>query len=277
MENGYLPSLQEIRDAHTWKRDYERFLPVSRFIFRPLGFLVTWFFLRLRFSSEAVSWLSGLFGLIAFLFLLSGNSTLIPYGILMLLLFNLLDCVDGSIARVMKTENPYGKFLDSLMSWIDIAFWAVIGIVAFQHKQLLFSSSFIKYGPLFWPIVGGLTSYFFVLVGYVEGIFDHSVRNEWEKMKRSLHNSLSKTEEISEKELSGQKKFRSALLTIIRKLNVNMRVRENHYFLLLGAYWVNMIDLFLLFFLFYYGLHTVMLIIIYSIRGKRLYNFQSKH
>jgi hypothetical protein len=37
-----LPTLNQIRKAHGWKRDYEKYLPISRFVFRPVGFLLTW-------------------------------------------------------------------------------------------------------------------------------------------------------------------------------------------------------------------------------------------
>ena len=136
-----LPTLQEIREAHSWKRSYERFLPVSRFIFRPVSFPVTWLAIRIGLTSEAVSWLSGVVGLAGCIFLMSRNETLLAAGIGLLLLFNLLDCVDGGIARTMKTENPYGRFLDSICGGIvDLIFWAVVGVMAFRNPEYLLDS-----------------------------------------------------------------------------------------------------------------------------------------
>ena len=109
MAKSTYPTLQEIRFTHAWKREYERYLPLSRYVFRPLGFLLTWLAIRIGLTSEAVSWLSGFVGLIAYLCLMSSQQQSLPIGISLLLFFNLLDCVDGSIARTMKTENPYGR------------------------------------------------------------------------------------------------------------------------------------------------------------------------
>ncbi len=108
MTNSTSPTLQEIRETHAWKREYERYLRLSRFVFRPVGFLLTWLAVRIGLTSEAVSWLSGFVGLIAYLCLISNQEHLLLVGIGLLCFFNLLDCVDGSIARTMKTENSYG-------------------------------------------------------------------------------------------------------------------------------------------------------------------------
>ncbi|ODS31307.1 MAG: CDP-alcohol phosphatidyltransferase [Candidatus Scalindua rubra] len=162
------PTLQDIQDAHAWKREYERYLLLSRFVFRPLGFLLTWFVIRLGLTSEAVSWLSGLVGLVGCLCLISSQGQLLPIGIGLLFFFNLLDCVDGSIARTMKTENSYGRFLDAIMGWIDMGFWALIGIMAYRHPRLLYLCDPMGYGPIFWLAVGGLTCYFYNLLGYIE-------------------------------------------------------------------------------------------------------------
>ncbi len=171
------PTLREIRETHAWKREYERYLPLSRFVFRPVGFLLTWIAIRIGLTSEAVSWLSGFIGLIAYLCLISSQEYLLLVGIGLLCFFNLLDCVDGSIARTMKTENPYGRFLDSIMYWIDMGFWALIGIVAYRYPGLLYCFDPLGYGPIFWLAVAGLTSYFFILIGFVESTFDQFVRH----------------------------------------------------------------------------------------------------
>ena len=109
MTSSIYPTLKEIRNAHSWKCEYEKYLPLSRFVFRPIGFLFAWLAIRTGLTSETVSWLSGLAGLIAYICLMSGQEGLLLTGIGFLYFFNLLDCVDGSIARTMKTENPYGN------------------------------------------------------------------------------------------------------------------------------------------------------------------------
>ena len=268
MTNSAYPTLQEIRDTHAWKRDYERYLPLSRFVFRPVGFLLTWFAIRIGLTSEIVSWLSGLIGVVAFLCMASSREQLLPIGLVLLCFFNLLDCVDGSIARAMKTENPYGRFLDSIMYWVDMGFWALIGIVAYRSPGLLYCFDPLGYGPIFWLAVGGLVSYFLILLGFVESTFDQYIRDEWKRASTKNNTDLKnkykgeRVEQVFHRE--------APPFSIGRVICHNLRVRETHYFLLVLACWGRAIDLLLGFFLFYYVMHTILLVIIYSVRGRQI-------
>ncbi len=265
MTSTTYPTLREIRDTHAWKREYERYLPLSRYVFRPLGFLLTWLAIRIGLSSETVSWLSGFVGLIGCLFLLSSRQQYLSIGIGLLIFFNFLDCVDGSIARTMKTENPYGKFLDSLMAWIDMGFWALIGVMAYHHPELLCWSNPLGNGVIVWLAIGGLACYFSILIGYIESIFDKIMRGFWDKIT-----DKSRSGTFIDNKTENGNTSPSLILSIIRSVNHNLRVRETHYFFLVLAYLGNAIDLLLGFFLFYYLLHTLFLIIVYSSRGKQI-------
>ncbi len=269
------PTLREIRDTHAWKREYERYLPLSRYVFRPLGFLLTWLTIRVGLTSETVSWLSGFVGLIGYLCLISDREQLLPVGIGLLLFFNLLDCVDGSIARTMKTENPYGQFLDSIMGWIDIGFWALIGIMVYRHPDLLYFSDPMSYGPIFWLAVGGLTCYFFSLLGYVEGTFDQYVRDKWDSIR--ARNNTSVRNKPKGEEVKQVYHRETPPFSVVRIIYHNLKVRETHYFLLVLAYWGKAVDLLLAFFMFYYVLNTILLLSIYCYRGRQLHNFLQKN
>ena len=277
MHNKTFPTLQEIRYTHAWKREYERYLPLSRFVFRPAGFLLTWLAIRIGLTSEAVSWWSGFVGLIGCLCLMSSQEYLLPIGIGLLILFNILDCVDGSIARTMNTQNPYGRFLDSLMGWIDMGFWALIGITSFRHSHLLLWPDPLGKGVIVWLAAGGLTCYFFNLLGHVEKTFDQYVRKEWENIKR---NSKTDPKGIPKDGKTAKPAHRNTpLLTamrIVSKINHNLRVRETHYFLLILAYLSKAIDLLLITFLFYYIMHVILLLVIYCKRGRQLCDFLKK-
>ncbi|MDO9575953.1 MAG: CDP-alcohol phosphatidyltransferase family protein [bacterium] len=231
---------------------------------------MTWISIRIGLTSEAVSWLSGFVGLIGFLCLLSAQKQLLPIGIGLLLFFNLLDCVDGSIARSMNTQNPYGRFLDSLMGWIDMGFWAVIGVMAYHNSHLLHWLNPLDRGVIVWLAIGGLTCFFSILVGFTERIFDELLREDWNKLFDKGKSDVSRNKVTTNTATS-------VIISIIRRINHNLRVRETHYFLLILAYWGKVIDLLLVFFLFYYVLHTILLIIIYSARGKQIRNFQDTH
>ncbi|MGD1152442.1 MAG: CDP-alcohol phosphatidyltransferase family protein [Syntrophales bacterium] len=261
-----LPTLQEIREAHSWKRNYERFLPVSRFIFRPLGFLATWLALRLGITSEAVSWLSSVVGLTGCIFLISVKGKFLVAGIGVLLLFNLLDCVDGSIARTMKTENPYGRFLDSICgSIIDLIFWAVVGVMAFRNPEYLLIQKIVPVPVFTWLIIGSLTCFLFIWLGYLEQTFDSLLRPAWE--------TLGVSENTSPPHLNIQQDTPDTaygIANVVHIINHNLRVRETHYMILLIAFIGRSIDLFLVIFFVYYLLSNILLTVIYSLRGAKV-------
>jgi phosphatidylglycerophosphate synthase len=262
------PTLNQIREAHSWKRDYEKYLPISRFFFRPLGFLLTWVAIRAGFTTEAVSLLSGIVGLAACLFLLSGTAELLPFGLALLLLFNLLDCVDGSIARTMKIENPYGRFLDSICGGIvDLAFWAVIAVMAFRHDYLLTYPNGFGHGLYLWLALGAASCYLSFLIVYVERTFDELLRPDWDQILSEKTNKISP--HLSDHEKNGliASLHEPRVRQILTILNNNFRVRESHYFLLTLAFISNTIDIFLLIFFIYYVVHAFLLMITYLNRG----------
>jgi hypothetical protein len=265
-----LPTLQEIRKAHGWKRDYEKYLPLSRFVFRPAGFLVTWVAVRTGWTTESVAWLSGIVGTVGCLCLMFGGQNLLPYGIALLLFFNLLDCIDGCIARTMKTENPYGRFLDSVCGgMIDLAFWGVIGIMAFRNPDLLTWQNPLGYGTPFWLAVGSSTCFLSVHLAFLEKIFDRSLQEDWDRIQMSTKRARGsdKSRENANAQLSAGSLNGRYLL---RMINNNLRVRETHYLFLVFAYLTSTLDFLLGFYLLYYTLQNVFLLIVYSRRGRKI-------
>lgn len=264
MKNA-MPTLQRIRNAHSWKRDYEKYLPISRFLFRPLGFLFTWLSIRIGLTSEAVSWISGAVGLAGCYCLVSGDAELLSTGIGLLLLFNLLDCVDGSIARTMKTENPYGRFLDSICGGIiDLIFWCIIGVTAFHYPNLTFWQDAFGHGSLFWLLLGFTTSFLNIFHGYTEKTFDELLRQHWEKIREIEKEESGMVPVINKTDTTTDTRTR----IILRIINNNLRVRETHYILVLLAFWMNAVDMLLLIYFFYYLSQNIILLITYSRRGQ---------
>ena len=265
------PSLRQIVDAHAWKRDYEKYLPISRFVFRPVGFLLTWAAIRMGLTTEAVSCLSGIVGIAGCVCLVSGYESLLLVGIGLLLFFNLLDCVDGSIARTMKTENPYGRFLDSICGGIvDLAFWGVIGIMAFRHPQYLHFHSPFGLDGLFWLMIGGLTCFFCIWLGYAERTFDELLRPDWNRLQESDTYGLQSLAEFEKAKPVAKFSYIKDCKKLIRVINTNLRVRENHYLLLILSYWLHTVDVFIgAYFLYYLG-YDILLLVIYARRGRLL-------
>jgi len=251
MLKGDLPTLRQIRETHGWKYEYERYLPLSRYIFRPIGFLLTWVFIRLGLTTEGASWISVMIGVAGCLSLTAGPERLLPIGIGLLFLFNLFDCIDGSIARATGTENPYGRFLDSVLgSVIDFAFFGVIGIMSYRHPHLLLWPNPGGHSVVTWLIVGEIAAFFKVLTGYMEYTYEDQILKV-----------------LIQKEGS---KDASPKKNILRLIDRNLRVRETHYFLLAFAYIGKVVDVFLIAFAFYYTLRTVLVGAFYCARGKKI-------
>ncbi len=257
-----MPTLREIRDAHGWKRAYEQYLVLSRYVFRPIGFRLTWLAVRLGATSEAVSWLSAVVGLMALVLLVSGREPALQAGLVLLLLFNLLDCVDGSIARAMRTKNPYGQFLDSVCGGVvDLGFWAAVGVLAFRHPALLRYPEGSGHGPLFWLGVGGATCLLAVTLGYMERTYDELLKEPWNQLQRALPAGTAD---------AGSQKDEGPAAVMLRHLSRNLRVRETHYVLLLIAWWIRAVDLLLVAYLVFYAVHVLLSLALYTYRGRAI-------
>ena len=124
-------SIAQIKDAYIQKKDWEKQFPVSYFLFRPISFYLTCLIIQVTESAPIVAWLGfaiALLGCMSFLF--------IPYltvwpGIILLMIFALLDAVDGNIARVTKSVTYYGKYLDGMIGILidgSYCFWLGLGL-----------------------------------------------------------------------------------------------------------------------------------------------------
>jgi hypothetical protein len=221
-------------------------------------------------SSEAVSWLSAVVGLAGCVLLLSGSHLILPVGLALLVVFNLLDCVDGDIARCMRTQNPYGRFLDSVCGGaIDLGFWAVVGVMAFRHPELLLWPEPFGYGPLFWLTVGGLTCFLCEILSFLEHRFDELLRPYWESGSGDLEGPDQNREEASAVEPATRQSRQSAWPFHLI-IATNLRVRETHYVLLVAAYLTGTVDVLLSVYLTYYLSYSLLLLGVYCQRGRRV-------
>lgn len=259
--SDYQPTLREIVAAHGDKREYERYLFLSRYAYRPVGFLLTWVATRIGLTGEAVSWLSLCVGLVGLAGLAQPSTGLAVAGLILLHLFNLLDCTDGSIARVMRTQNSYGRFLDSLCGGlVDIPFWAVAGVLAFHHPLMLSYPDGFGFGRILWLAIGGVTCLLSVALGYVERTYEELLNEEWilwQKEGRASTDGSVRTRE-------------SSPIYGLRLLLRNFRVRETHYFFLTTAWLCSAVDVLLFAYSLFYSFHIALVTPRYIARGRIL-------
>jgi phosphatidylglycerophosphate synthase len=108
-------TLRDVKAAYAQKRDWERQFPTNYWIFRPLSFPVTVAVLCVTTRPAVVAWAGCALGLAGGASLLGlGRWTAWP-GVALLLLFALLDAVDGNIARVTGCVSHGGKWLDGFV------------------------------------------------------------------------------------------------------------------------------------------------------------------
>lgn len=116
-----------------WKRRKDPIL--SRFVYRPVSFLLSSLFCEAGLSANVVSYLSALVALVACLCFVLGASLA---GAVLINVWLLLDCTDGNIARCVRREQ-YGDFADSMSSYICIGLmFACMGYSAYFSGGVVF-------------------------------------------------------------------------------------------------------------------------------------------
>jgi len=121
------------------------------YTYRPISFLITHLFLRLKISANTVTYFTFIFGpiLIMTLFMENFIGSLIAF--FSSILFYTFDCVDGNMARIKRKDSRFGEFLDSF-SGITFSF--------FVH--LFFSLKSMD--QQFWIQLIPITSFSFILI-----------------------------------------------------------------------------------------------------------------
>lgn len=79
---------------------------------------LTWFLLKLKFSSNAVTLLSGVVCVLAGYLFFIGDTISIISGSILLVLFAILDMSDGEVARFHNSGSMEGHFLDWVMHFV---------------------------------------------------------------------------------------------------------------------------------------------------------------
>ena len=104
----------------------------ARIFSRPISFIFTYFFINIGLSPNMVSLLSILDVVIACLMIMAGGNLLLP-GILLYLLWHILDCVDGNIARVKNLSSFTGEFFDALSGYTaNCLIYLSVGVAAYK-------------------------------------------------------------------------------------------------------------------------------------------------
>ena len=109
-----MPSYSQVKKRCVEGR-YFKYVRWRKFIFLEPSFFLTWIFVNLGWSGNAVGALSGVVTIIGGIMLASQDSLVVFIGSFAYLLFYLLDYVDGSVARYRNEAGMSGQYIDWLM------------------------------------------------------------------------------------------------------------------------------------------------------------------
>src|SRR6266446_3070151 len=111
-----MPELNEAPRPHvqgTYKaREVEGVLDL--YFFRPIGFRLAQFFERLKMTPASVTWLAGLFGVVAGHLYYYRDLRINIVGMAFQFCANALDNADGQLARLTHRESREGRIIDSI-------------------------------------------------------------------------------------------------------------------------------------------------------------------
>lgn len=124
-------SMKEILKSYTPEKRKQSSI-WARIFSRPLSFPLTYIFINLGISANLMSVISVVEVIIACIFILIGGKLLIP-GVILYVLWHVLDCCDGNIARVKKTSSYAGEFFDAVSGYTAPAFiFLSVGVAAYR-------------------------------------------------------------------------------------------------------------------------------------------------
>ncbi len=138
---------------------------MTTFLYRPVSYPVSWVFLRLRWSPNSVTYLSAVCCVIAFIASLFPFTVFHSMAIALFLVFAVLDCADGNMARTLKLKTTYGGWVDAAGGYL--AYGTILfsmGLSAYFRngdEYRLFVSGItvvLPWGSATWILLGGLAA-----------------------------------------------------------------------------------------------------------------------
>jgi phosphatidylglycerophosphate synthase len=117
-----MPTIDEIKRSLPQEKNRYDLIgnTAAYFIARPLSYYLTWVFIKLGISANATSAASTFVAIAACTATAFLNDAWVT--VTLVLIWLTLDCVDGNIARVMRTGSKYGEFLDAISGYLLAAF-----------------------------------------------------------------------------------------------------------------------------------------------------------
>lgn len=129
------------------------------YVFRPLSNILAVPFIKVGMSATLITKISVVFDFIAFLLIVFGNEKKIYIcGMLCLLIWNILDHIDGTVARYTNTCSKIGELWDAVGGYFaTFVLFNSLGIIAYKGFNMI-NISFIQ--DYMYLILGNLSAFF---------------------------------------------------------------------------------------------------------------------
>ena len=253
-------SINQIKAYYSFeKKRWDFSYPWIYFVIRPLSFWLTWLLLPLRISANQTTLLSLLIGLTSCAFFTKGYGEGFYLGTALLILFNIMDCVDGNIARLKKTVGPVGRYYDGLVGNVHTLVYLFIGFGLYRTPDR----------SLFYLVPEVVSKETTAIVFFCAGVSITVAKMLSMQVRNSFFSALEKqwTEYKSKRE--------NADFTHTGRwyyyLYNNITDLQGHEFVLLGAVIAHLVGLFVLLSALISMLNLIFLIILHVWRINKMY------
>lgn len=107
---------------------------VNTYIFRPLGWPIAKFLKKTPITPNQVSFIGLIFGVLSGVLYYYGGHLNYFFGALLLFIASVLDCTDGSLARLKNMQSEFGKLLEGIVDYL-VGFSVFIGLSISIYRQ----------------------------------------------------------------------------------------------------------------------------------------------
>jgi hypothetical protein len=120
----------------TWITEYKKSLknlhaeePLDVYFYRPLAFIIVKTFYAFPLTPNHYSFLALLSGITSGFYFLKGTTEGMQWGAFYFLLFAILDCCDGMVARLKKNGSEFGRLIDGVVDYtVNVIVYTTLAI-----------------------------------------------------------------------------------------------------------------------------------------------------
>ena len=115
-----IPTLKNLKQIGRKSIETE---PYAKYMIRPISVYFTWLIVRTPLSANNVTFLQIIVGSCGAVFLAFPGGYLPLYGVILIQISYILDCVDGEVARWKKIESKGGEYLDLICHTVVVSLY----------------------------------------------------------------------------------------------------------------------------------------------------------